>query len=168
MNNKGFTLVELLAVIVVLAIIVSIAVPSTVSISRKIKGNLFCQKVNLLVNAASLYGEDYKETFGSKNYHINSKTCVDSKTGQDYQVEGGNFNAQEITVSDLLSKGYVKKEKTEDGDVIDPRTNENMEQDKLIVYEKYGRIYVHFGELNGHESARAKDANQCIMTSECH
>ncbi len=168
MNNKGFTLVELLAVIVVLAIIVSIAVPSTVSISRKIKGNLFCQKVNSIVNAASLYGEDYKETFGFETYHINNKTCVDSKTGNEYQVEGGFFNAQEIQVKDLLNKGYLKKEKAEEGNVVDPRTNENMENDHLVVYEKYGRIYVHFGSLNGNESVRESEANQCIQSSECH
>ncbi len=167
MNNKGFTFVELLAVIVILAIIVSIAVPSTISISRKIKGNLFCEKVNSIVNAASLYGEDYKETFGDKNYYINNQTCVDKK-GKQYTVEGGSFNAQEIKVIDLLNKGYLKKEKAEEGNVVDPRTNENMEQDKIVVYEKYGRIYVHFGDLYGNESSRESEANQCITTSECH
>ncbi len=167
MNNKGFTLVELLAVIVILAIIVSIAVPSTISISKKIKGNLFCEKVNSIVNAASLYGEDYKETFEEGVYYVNEKTCVDKK-GKQYKVEGGSFNAQGIQVKDLLNKGYLKKEKAEEGNVVDPRTNENMENDYLVVYEKYGRIYVHFGSLNGNESVRESEANQCIQSSECH
>ena len=40
MNKKGFTLVELLAVIVVLGLIIAIAVPSINAISIKIKENM--------------------------------------------------------------------------------------------------------------------------------
>ena len=43
-NKKGFTLVELLAVIVILALLVAIAVPSTFSISNRLKTNNKCKE----------------------------------------------------------------------------------------------------------------------------
>lgn len=43
-NKKGFTLVELLAVIVVLAIIITIAVPGTIAVSNKIKKECIIQR----------------------------------------------------------------------------------------------------------------------------
>ena len=155
MNNKGFTLVELLAVIVVLAIIVSIAVPSTISVSRKVKANLYCEKINSIVNAASLYGEDHKESFG-ETFNLESKNCYDEKADQYYNVEGGSVIGKKITVGFLIDEGYLKKDKSEDGRAIDPRTNEDMENKELLVYLKYGRIYVHFDD---------EDANNCV--SEC-
>ncbi len=59
-NSKGFTLVELLAVIVILAILITIAVPSTIGISNKLKENMFCKKIDSIEVAAKLYGEDRK------------------------------------------------------------------------------------------------------------
>ena len=69
-NNSGFTLVELLAVIVVLAIVIAVAVPSTMTISNSIKENLFCSKIDFIENAAKLYGEDKRDGFTSR-YNIN-------------------------------------------------------------------------------------------------
>ena len=54
-NNNGFTLVELLAVVVVLAIIVTIATTSTISISNKIKGNMYCSKLDFLLFFTNFY-----------------------------------------------------------------------------------------------------------------
>ena len=67
MKEKGFTLVELLSVIVIMGIILLVAIPSVFGISKTIKDNMYCSKIHNLEAAAKLYGEDYKDEFESKN-----------------------------------------------------------------------------------------------------
>ena len=56
MNKKGFTLTELLVVIALISIIVLIAVPSVVSISKRINKRVYNAKIQEIVTAAELYG----------------------------------------------------------------------------------------------------------------
>ena len=52
MNKKGFTLTELLVVIALISIIVLIAVPSVVSISKRINKRVYNAKIQEIVTAA--------------------------------------------------------------------------------------------------------------------
>lgn len=60
MNNKGFTMVELLATIGVLAIVITIAVPSVISVSKQIKNNMYKARIKLIESNAKLCVEDGK------------------------------------------------------------------------------------------------------------
>ncbi len=55
MKNKGFTLVELLAVIVVLAVILAIAIPSVLNIIEQSRKDVFTKSEDMLANAAKTY-----------------------------------------------------------------------------------------------------------------
>ncbi len=63
MNKKGFTLVELLAVIVVITIIALIGTVSINVVRNKIEENLFNGKIETLLTAAQTYGENNKQEF---------------------------------------------------------------------------------------------------------
>lgn len=93
-NNKGFTLVELLAVIVVLAIIIGIAVPSAISVSNKSKVKMYKTKIDLILRAAELYAQDIHRadtipvgTLAQKGYikydtkYTKDGNCVENPTG---------------------------------------------------------------------------------------
>lgn len=124
-NSKGFTLVELLAVIVILAILITIAVPSTIGISNKLKENMFCKKIDSIEVAAKLYGEDRKSSF-TENYET--------------------YPSRKIVVKDLIETGDLKKDNNTSPYILDPRDNTSMDDLELIVYEKYNRIYVAFND----------------------
>ncbi len=140
-NNKGFTLVELLAVIVVLALLVSIAVPSTVSISNRLKKKMYCSKIDSIETAAALYGEDAKESFTGKYTYIGPDSTDASKT-----VTLSNLPSQTMQVKDLVEKGYLKKDQDTMPYIVDPRdkVSEDLYNMSFTVYVKYNRIYVHF------------------------
>ena len=59
-NKKGFTLVELLAVIVILGVLTAIAVPSVLGISKKIKTDVYDSKIKTIEVAAELWADDHK------------------------------------------------------------------------------------------------------------
>ena len=134
MNKKGFTLVELLAVIVIMAILITVAVPSVLVFSNNMKKNMYCNKIDTIEKAAILYGEDnYDSIFGSKTL---TNCVVDSENIQ---------RCQKITLKALMSKGYLKKEENaltgEKDEIYDPRSNESMKDTEVYVTIKNKRPY---------------------------
>lgn len=118
-NNKGFTLVELMAVIVVLALIITIAVPSAISISHKIKLKMYATKVDMIIDSAKLYGQDNPSALSNEN------ACSSS----------------DLTVQTLIDMGYIKKDDIDNGKVLNPIDNSPMNTYKLCVYKKNNRVY---------------------------
>lgn len=87
-SNKAFTLIELLAIIVVLGVITIVAVPSIATSNKKMKErdyNEFCQTVK---NAAEIYVETHQD----KTEVINLKAGTSS---------------YEIPVEDLIATGLL-------------------------------------------------------------
>lgn len=64
-KQNGFTLVELLAVIVILAILIVIAVPNALRMSQSVKEKSYLTKIENIENAAKLYGENHLSTLKS-------------------------------------------------------------------------------------------------------
>ena len=62
LNNKGFTLVELLGVIIILMAILYLAIPSLTSSVERSKRKQFEQKKELIISAGELYISDIKTT----------------------------------------------------------------------------------------------------------
>lgn len=84
MNKKGFTLVELLAVIVILAVILTIAVPNMFKIIDKSKQDSYDNQVKMITDAA-------------KKYVVSNNVTIDA--------ENGSY----ITVAHLVSAGFFEE-----------------------------------------------------------
>ena len=56
MKKNGFTLVELICVIVLLAVLMALAVPSALKLSSKVKGKSYNVKIDLIEQSANNYG----------------------------------------------------------------------------------------------------------------
>ena len=71
LNKKGFTLIELLAVLVILVVIMAIAIPSVTSSIERSKQKEYDAKVKLIVSAAELCQDAYKNKFVSGYDRLN-------------------------------------------------------------------------------------------------
>jgi type IV pilus assembly protein PilA len=91
-NKKGFTLVELLAVIVILAIILAIAIPSISGVMENAKESAFSDNVKLIIK-----GIDYKTLEASTNGSTAPTTGVKATTElSNYGANSGDYSTFEI------------------------------------------------------------------------
>ena len=107
-KNRGFTLVELIAIIVVLAAIFSIALPIIVNSAKKAEN----QKYNLMVSVLCDAG---------KSYFYTGETDLDLSSS-------GNKGA--LLVNDLIESGLVES------NTKNPKTGEFVSGDRLILERK--------------------------------
>lgn len=118
--KKGFTLIEILAVIGILGILMAIAVPSILTISEKMQVDMYCDKVEFVEKGAQLWGQDnYDQVFNSE--------------GQSTVVK----------VSELVRTNYLKKDDNADG-VLDPRDNSSLMDRDVRIFIKNTRIYADY------------------------
>lgn len=114
-NKSGFTLTEVLIVIVIIGIVLSIAIPSIVTIRKRINERLFEGKKDIILVAAELYGRD-------KN--ITSDTIIYVYT----LVEAGYIDA-DIMQNDTNCQGSH----TDDGCVINPIDDTSLNNETILI-----------------------------------
>lgn len=140
MNKKGFTLVELLSVIVLLGLIMGIASYGVIRAGNKAKERTLLTKIKNIEKAAVLYGQDHKENFISSTKEF----C----TG----ITDCRYYKESITVSTLLEEDangpYINGD-NESNNILNPTDDKkNMNNCKIQIYEKYGKIYAVYESKN--------------------
>lgn len=103
LDNRGFTLVELLAVLVILIAIMSIAIPSISSSLERSKTKQDEGKKKILESAAELFVTDYKNQIGANPCYITMDELVSNNYISDDALEMSNGN---------LFDGYIKYDKS--------------------------------------------------------
>lgn len=119
-NKKGFTLIEILCVIVIIGILSVIATISIVNLSSKSKDNLYCAKIELIENIAESYGIKYELELNNSNELYNG------------------YKSLKIKVSTLVDAGKLEPDKK--NDVINPKDNTIMNDIDIILYLKNNQI----------------------------
>lgn len=119
-NKKGFTLIELMAVIVLVAIITAIGSYSIIGLQSSIDESMWRSRVDLIENSAKRFGEDNKVLL--------TNSCNTS--------DGVKNACLEITVQTLFDRNYISsKEKDEDGNKIMYNANEEVVNGyNILVY----------------------------------
>lgn len=100
MKTKGFTLVELLAVIVLLSVLLVIAVPSILNTKNNALGAISKQEKENLQDAGNMVGIDLNDPT-SDIYNCKSGSWIKTCTGCSC-----NSNYAKVTVEALVDNGY--------------------------------------------------------------
>ena len=118
MNKKGFTLVELLATLVVLAIIMSIGAYSIIQIFNSSK------KKNYEILLANI--KSGAETYYQECKYANNSGITCTKSGSGYTITLGN----------LTTYGYLKGNSTDSNKkytIVNPNNNKNIASCQIKV-----------------------------------
>ena len=134
MNKKGFTLVELLSVLIIMGIIMTLAVPSVFKISKNMKVRYFCEKINDIEKAALQYAQD---NYNDQVQEGEKETIIKDAVSL-YKLIDGNYLNKDNESCDIN-----KFDSTSDC-IKDPRDNRSMDRDKFQIYTKNKRIYVRY------------------------
>lgn len=113
MNNKGFTLLEVILTVAVLAVIVMIITPSIMGLMRKSKEDSYNNLVNSIISAAKTYVSDNRYTLKDDNGV--ALTCEN--------------NIIYISLNTLVESGDLNSP------VVDPRTNEDINLNNKVKIE---------------------------------
>lgn len=119
-KNKGFTLIEILAVIVIISVVILAAIPAVVSISGKMRTNMYCTKIDQVKKSGIIYGQE----------NDLDETCT---------INSVSYPCKNITIETLIINNYIDPDKG--GNLTDPRDTSSMNNKALIVYQKNNRYY---------------------------
>jgi prepilin-type N-terminal cleavage/methylation domain-containing protein len=139
MKKNGFTLIEVLAVLVILSIIMSIGAISVINIRNNSYEDLLETKKQNLEAAAIVYGQENPDVLKDK--------CEVDNYKSDYCAM--------VTVATLINGKYFKSTETNANgeiDLINNVTNKSMKNDKIQIYRKNNSIYAKYLENNVSES----------------
>lgn len=129
-EKEGFTLVELIIVIAIIALLMVIAIPSIILVANKINNKMYNAKVELLLGAAETYAYDNMA-----------------------QLFSGGENKATIKVIDLVPTYAEADETTKNpatGEVTyivkDPRNERSMNEILIYLTKKNSRVLATLGE----------------------
>ena len=126
-RKKGFTLVELLAVIVLISLLLIITISSIQNVNRNSKSKLCRTKLSLIEDAVNLYLTNNPECFFNSDESNNCYSQICSKLSKD-----SNNNDTCITsVNNLVELGIVEKDK--DDIVINPLNKKDMGNYNVLI-----------------------------------
>ena len=103
MKNKGFTLVELIAVLVVLSLISLIAIPTVNNSLKEYKQKLYDDAIRNLEQSAKNWGAD---NIGKLPNSVSSNNTM---AYPDIDTES-EFSTLQIRIKDLQAEGYIGSE----------------------------------------------------------
>ncbi len=138
-NKKGFTLVELLAVIGVLAILMTIAVPGILSISNKMKERGLNSKLEAIEEATVIYVQQNSNQIKKE---LQTKYGLSSCTSNNSMCKCSNGNDDckyyfTMTIKELINKKAYTSENTNNDtntcEVADP-TDSTSCLDCVVIY----------------------------------
>lgn len=127
-NKKGFTLVELLCVIVILALISVMATTGIIALSSRSKENMYCAKLEMISSIARDYAVKYE-------YELNNST----------ELFNG-YKSLKIKVNDLINSGKLENDK--DDKVINPIDESSLNDKEIILYLKNNQINAYIDSNN--------------------
>ena len=144
LNYKGFTLVELLAVIAIMGMLAVIMVPTISGVIEENKKNNSVNLKNSIKSSARAYISDNRYEI-----KLDNKSCNNNNTKREiFSINNKTILESKITVELLVNEGYLK---SNSGEIINPETNKTINKGEsyiVVTYDcsskdfKYGKITI--------------------------
>lgn len=140
LNNKGFTLIEVLAVIVILSVLMAIMIPSVGTLIQKNKEDSYESLKKSIISATKIYLSDNRYEV------VLNGTCQNP----DDQIEIISIRTNELQnsklpIQSLVDAGNIKVDKN--NEVLDPRNSSkklNLETSYIVIkYQCNKKDYVY-------------------------
>ncbi len=141
MNKKGFTLVELIAVIVILALISLIVFPAVNSMIKNSKEKAYNVQIDEIIDAAKNYLSDFPVCIPEMD--SNSAT-EELDSSCDAVTRGDDNTISYVSVGKLIQKGYISTEDKLDGKevVLNPKNiKESLDGYVRVAYNNSNNRY---------------------------
>ena len=132
LNNRGFTLIEVLAVIVILSILMAIMVPNVGKILEKNKKDNYADLEKSIISAAKIYVSDNRYEI-----QVDLDSCTTSSQFVNVTSIGGNLlDSSKLSIDTLVDAGNLKTNSS--GEVVNPMNkNQKLQLGKSYVVVKY-------------------------------
>lgn len=156
MNKRGFTLVEVISVIVLLGLLIGIAVPNVMKSSKKAKERTLLTKIENIEKAAVLYGQDKRNKISRQINNGETAYSLCIKKGSTDAINNCYYYSDDGTTPTTITVGFLANpdgdETTDDGyieydDKVYKTIKNSMDESKYLndckiqIYQKYGKIY---------------------------
>ncbi len=114
-SKKGFTLTEVIIVIVIIGVLISISIPSITAIRKKMNTRLFEEKKKEILTAAELYAKDKG---------ITSDTIIEV-----YNLLDDKYLTKDVSANSTNCTG----EHTSNGCIINPVDDTSLNEKKILI-----------------------------------
>ncbi len=111
-NKKGFTLVEILSIIVLLGLISLLAFPAVDKYINEAKEEIYQNQVNYII-------------LGAKNWAVENKLILPKEEGQEFR----------ITLDTLMNEGFLEF------DIKNPKTKKPFSKESEVLITRTKEIY---------------------------
>lgn len=131
LNYKGFTLVELLAVIAIMGMLAVIMVPTISGVIEENKKNNSENLKNSIKSSARAYISDNRYEIS-----LDDSSCDNNNTNTRniISIDNTSISDSKITVKLLVDKGYLK---SNSNDIINPETNKPIKKEESYIVVTY-------------------------------
>ena len=132
LNNKGFTLVEVLAVVVILSILIAIMVPNVNYLINKNKEDNYKSLKSSIISAAKVYISDNRYNI---TLAYGDNLCGTGEVEENIsRILTSDLNDSKLPIKLLIDS---KDLSTKNGSIINPKTNQTLDLNASYVLIKY-------------------------------
>lgn len=129
MNKKGFTLVELLATIIILGILVTVVYPTVISTIKSSEKKAHYSEVKTIEKALKLYYLDHVDDLKDLNDSRTIDGCSSNRS-----VNALKDGKTPVGIKTLIEEGYISDNEARDGNIIDPCTDKPITGDVTVKW----------------------------------
>lgn len=137
MDKKGFTLAEILIVIILLGILITFTVTSIIKVRERSIQSLYNNKITYIESGAKEWGND----------NLNKMTSEDN--------EGNKYSCQ--LVEDLIDEGYLTGDNSDKSLLLNPKDNSNFNSSEVCI--KY--VHTESNGIHSYKIAAEYNGNCC-------